>query len=546
MGEEVTELVGFLRSDRVVLRKGAVEAVLGLTASPDGRAVLRGTSVATALRALVGDTPSVAEPAVKALVNLSADAALLDQILRSGIVNGLMESLRDEGCGYKRVVVMLLVNLSQTPEGCDQILQRGDAGGALMGLHLRRLIQWFVAPVPAGREDAFEYVGSLLQNVSQVPEARRIVLEPERGIMVPLLAQLRSRSVLRRRGVAGMLRNCLFEAEEEKYSAYLLSSAVDVLTALLYPLVGPDVFSAEDKALLHPSLTAEGARKVREEDAETRRALVECLALLVSTKPGRVQARRCRAFPVLKSLHVWLESPERLRTVRAGEAGGLSPDVEVMDAPLPPDDEACVVAINRIMQQLFRDDEVKHTSEVMSHPPTAAADGASSGPRGLPALTAPPPPTTSAGAGGRASAGVMSGGSGGTSDHVEAPADLHAVHAAMTKRGVVVRSEAEARAAAAAVSQGGGGVSEEELASIVTPLAAAGMGWVDEDDDGGEANSGSGSGSASGGLVGARGAERSAGVGGPPRLQRSRRREWEVSSNNCRCPMRSGSMPWGQ
>lgn len=79
----------------------------------------------------------------------------------------LMENLSDPECTTQRLSVMLLCNLSQTTAGCLQVLQLDERGGALKGLHVRKLIQWFVRPV-SGDEDPFEYAGQILHNVTQV------------------------------------------------------------------------------------------------------------------------------------------------------------------------------------------------------------------------------------------------------------------------------------------------------------------------------------------------------------------------------------------
>ncbi len=55
-----------------------------------------------------------------------------------------------------------------------------------------------------------EYVHHMM--FGQTTEARLILLDPERGVLAALFPQLASASVLRRRGVAGVLRNCCYEA----------------------------------------------------------------------------------------------------------------------------------------------------------------------------------------------------------------------------------------------------------------------------------------------------------------------------------------------
>ena len=65
--------------------------------------------------------------------------------------------VQDPDCEFKRLSVIFLANLCQTPEGCVQLMQLNDVGGALKGLHLQRLIQWFLKDVPEGRMHCYAH-----------------------------------------------------------------------------------------------------------------------------------------------------------------------------------------------------------------------------------------------------------------------------------------------------------------------------------------------------------------------------------------------------
>jgi hypothetical protein len=364
--------------------------VLSLTGTEEGRTLLLKNDIPAVLCRLVGDlSEGVAENAVKALVNLSADGELMQSLLKEGMISKLMESLRDSECTWKRYVVMLIANLSQTDEGCIQLLF--DAS-TVKGLHLRRLIQYIVAPVvvPLGGRyspmdeteapwDAFEYVGDVIANATRLEEARRILLEPERRILPVIFPLLTSPSVIRRRGAAATLRNCCFE-KDEGVVRYMLSPSVDVITALLGPLVGPDAgqYPPEDRDFMNPALFKNGARRVRESDPFVRRQLLESLLLMAGTRAGRDALRRVRAYPIVKDFHQWLEGEGAppaaggagdAATPAEGEAS-QGPDEED-ETPLHAHDEAGVVAINALVQQLFRDDEWVWPSDA-----AAAAAGA--------------------------------------------------------------------------------------------------------------------------------------------------------------------------
>ena len=508
---ELAELLGFLASERPDMRTQAAAIVVGLSGDEEGRGLLVRARGPTHLAARLSDAvPAVSTAAVTALVNLCDEERAMEEMVAGGVVARVMEALRDEACGWKRLGVVLLANLSQIEAGADAIVQKGEAG--LTGLHMRRLIQWFAAPVrPAaggggaggaaaaaaagatrssgtGVEgddaDTFEYVGLVLQNLTQQAVARAILLEPERGILSVLKAQLRSRSVVRRRGVAGTLRNCLHETDEARVR-YLLSPAVDMAVALLTPLAGPDTYTAEEREGMPAAFTTGGARRTREWDAVTRRAAVEGIQLLASSPAGRAYLRRIRAYAVLKAFHEWLEASEATPAPAAAAAGGdakapaaagamVGADSGEGDKKLSPDDEATVAAINRIVQQLFRDDEVSHTSEVKGGtvPPPAAAAGSRPPPR---ALEDAPRGSAS----GSAGVGASSTGGGAAAAAAAAAGGFKAttptLEEHMARYGVKVVPAEEARRRAAEVSAG--------TAELNDALVTVAPDWTEDDPD---------------------------------------------------------------
>lgn len=258
---------------------------------------------------------------------------------------------QDDKCSFRRHAVMLLSNLCQTTAGCLQLMQKDDRSSAdLVGTHLRRLIALFLTPPGSlkphalaaasatlgtsdGSEpgagtaftegDDFEYAAPVLQNVTQDADARTIILHPERGILAPLLQQLSSRSVIRRRGVAGAIRNCCLNEERARAGAHgLLKPSLNFVERIVRPLVGPEPFRPGERDIMPASWLSHGPAKRRDADPATRRALVETLVLLTSSKDGRAELRRLNVYPVLRNLHYWLEGETSL-LASLGKGGGL-------------------------------------------------------------------------------------------------------------------------------------------------------------------------------------------------------------------------------
>jgi hypothetical protein len=147
--------------------------------------------------------------------------------------------------------------------------------------------------------DPYQHFSAILMNSTQTEAGRQFVLQIRSGqsVLQKLLGQLRSPNPLRRRGIAGMIRNICMERD----SAWWLLNVVNINVHLLYPLAGPEALDLEDKQGLHVDLWMEGPDKVREPDHMTRLFLVESILLLLSTgRASRQTMRLQRTYVVLK------------------------------------------------------------------------------------------------------------------------------------------------------------------------------------------------------------------------------------------------------
>ena len=70
-----------------------------------------------------------------------------------------------------------------------------------------------MAATKPNQADKFEHIAAILTNVTQLKPGRALLLEPGRGFMEALAAQLKSSNLLRRQGCAAAFRNCCFSAE---------------------------------------------------------------------------------------------------------------------------------------------------------------------------------------------------------------------------------------------------------------------------------------------------------------------------------------------
>ncbi|CAG5977131.1 unnamed protein product [Menidia menidia] len=161
---EAAELLSFLTpATRPDVKAKATEYILGLSGHRDGCRLLRSKpDVVSALVALTSDpSVAIAKDCYHILINLSADETL------------------------------------------HQVLQEE------MGL--AQLVEIFCTE-GFNKKAKLHYLGPLLSNLSQLPEARSFLMDKDRCVIQRLLPFTQYQpSVVRRGGVIGTLRNCCFD-----------------------------------------------------------------------------------------------------------------------------------------------------------------------------------------------------------------------------------------------------------------------------------------------------------------------------------------------
>jgi Domain of unknown function (DUF383)/Domain of unknown function (DUF384) len=197
------------------------------------------------------------------------------------------------------------------------------------------------AMLDTSAHDPYQHFAAILLNMTQTQAGRQFVLrihdsEGSNGsnsVLQQILPQLRSPNVLRRRGVAGAIRNCCLERE----STWWMLHVLNITHHVLFPLAGPEELDLDEKQGLHPDLWLlhGGPDKVREPDYHTRLFLVETILLLcMAGRQNREKLRLDRAYVILKYADMVEEQEEvssriddcvqYLRRDEAGTAEGSS------------------------------------------------------------------------------------------------------------------------------------------------------------------------------------------------------------------------------
>lgn len=298
---EAAELLSFLSPQtRPDVKGQATEYFLGISANSDGCRFLRSKpDLLTALFALTSD-PSIAivKDCYHIFINLSADETL-HQVLVSdvNVLPVLLKNLQDPEFPFSDQICTILSNLSRHEKTCKTVFKvlQEDLG-------LAQLVEIFCTE-GYNKKAKLHYLGPLLSNLTQLPEARNYILDKDRCVVQRLLpfTQFKT-SVVRRGGVIGTLRNCCFD---HTHHEWLLSDAVDILPFLLLPLAGPEELTDEENEGLPVDLQYLPEDKKREEDPDIRKMLLETLFLLTATKPGRTMLKEKNVYFIIRELHRW-------------------------------------------------------------------------------------------------------------------------------------------------------------------------------------------------------------------------------------------------
>jgi len=339
------DLKGFLQADRADLRKAATEAVLQVRDLRGMEKLVQHGLVELLAKNASFSDDQVSINALKALVHLSSHGTSANQciedLIESGGLNRMIEIVLSSATdgpqdAWRQKVnhaLSLLSNMTRTEKGAVEFVGRTLPDEAVsatdlateelptkpsMELILARFLNAqyleddFNYDELVGDEaldgntaDPYQHFAAVLMNSTQVEAGRRFVVKIHRkdgndqgtALLQTLLPQLRSPNPLRRRGIAGMIRNCCLDTD----SSWWMLNVVNITKHILYPLAGPEELDVEEKQGLDPDLWLEGPDKKREPDHWTRLFLVESILLLcASGRKSREKLRLEKVYTVLK------------------------------------------------------------------------------------------------------------------------------------------------------------------------------------------------------------------------------------------------------
>ncbi|XP_029907639.1 protein HGH1 homolog [Myripristis murdjan] len=362
---EAVELLSFLKADvRPDVKGQAVEYILGLSSHRDGCQFLRSNpNFLVALVDLTSDpTADIVKNCYHALINLSADETLHQLLVtKANVLPVLFKNLLDPEYPFSDRICTILTNLSRHEKTCTTVFKvlQEDVG-------LAQLVEIFCTE-GYNKKASLHYLGPLLSNLTQLPEARNYILDKDRCVIQRLLPYTQYQaSTVRRGGVIGTLRNCCFDYVHHEW---LLSDAVDILPFLLLPLAGPEELTDEENEGLPVDLQYLPEDKKREEDPDIRKMLLETLLLLTATKAGRQTLKQKNVYPVMREFHRWEKEPhvvlacEKLVQVLIGDEPEKGME-NLMEVNIPEDvQEKLIGADAKEQQELEKEQEERRQKE---------------------------------------------------------------------------------------------------------------------------------------------------------------------------------------
>uniref|UniRef100_A0A3Q3KH94 Protein HGH1 homolog n=1 Tax=Monopterus albus TaxID=43700 RepID=A0A3Q3KH94_MONAL len=326
---EATELLSFLTpGTRPDVKAYATEYILGLSGHREGCRFLRSKpDLLVALFALTSD-PSVAivKDCYHIFINLSADETLHQVI----ILPVLLKKLLDPEYLFSDQICTILSNLTRHEKTCKTVFKvlQEEVG-------LAQLVEIFCTE-GYNKMAKLHYLGPMLSNLTQLPEARNYMMDKDRCYT--------------------------------RYS-WLLSDAVDILPFLLLPLAGPEELSEEENEGLPVDLQYLPEDKMREDDPDIRKMLLETLLLLTATKAGRQTLKEKNVYPIMREFHSWEKDAhvtaacEKLVQVLIGDEPEQGME-NLMEVEIPEDvEEKLKKADTKEQQELEKEQEKRRQEE---------------------------------------------------------------------------------------------------------------------------------------------------------------------------------------
>lgn len=234
---ELEELLSFLTGGaRLDVKCTALEYVVGLTGSPDGRQWIKSNKdiLKSLFELLTDQNEIISKDAHLAIVNLSADTSILECLVN--YLPQLLCYLKQPQWMHADMLCTILSNLSRSSKGAEllfKVLMDAEAGenpGGADWTTFYQLVDIFDQWKSYNKDANFHYLSSVFLNLSQVKAARQLFLDQSKCILPKLFSYTQfPDSHIRRGGIVGLLRNICFEVGKSEGRELLSPTEIPML-----------------------------------------------------------------------------------------------------------------------------------------------------------------------------------------------------------------------------------------------------------------------------------------------------------------------------
>ena len=208
---ELADLFGYLSLDsREDVKTLALEYMLGLTGSVDGMKFMENNVefVEKVVELTKDKSPGVQKEACTFLLNASASEIVARKLENPKTFELILPQVVDKECIFAEKAAMLLSNLTRSEQGCEMCCKVIEKSSQYS---FEKIFNVLYAE-KYNKNVEMHHLTAFLSNMSRLKVVRMFVLDQARGLLQKLLPYLGfQKSVVRRKGIVGIIRNCCFE-----------------------------------------------------------------------------------------------------------------------------------------------------------------------------------------------------------------------------------------------------------------------------------------------------------------------------------------------
>lgn len=190
----------------------------------------------------------LAKDACQILVNLSADEKAAELLLKSsprnldgtGLIQLCLKNILDSNSSLSDIYSMILSNLTRPDTLVEEVIEELISNSSEA---LEILIACFTKPDFNKQNQNLDHLASVFSNITQSSKGRHLICEKDSRLVHRLLPFISyEKSLTRRQGIAGMLKNICFDTSLHEW---LFGEDINSLPIIMLPLAGPEQFDDE-------------------------------------------------------------------------------------------------------------------------------------------------------------------------------------------------------------------------------------------------------------------------------------------------------------